>query len=149
MNEDGKLWQETVEDLFGGRAHDPEPLPTRELTEQERGFLRSDCCCWVDPMKFTIYKNAVIRYVVTHRSGFDYPCCYGIYEDPESALEAILNSEEYRNYLGWNAKMPSVYPLVNSAIRAGAYTFAQSDYVKSQCEMAIAYYHKTGGTNRS
>lgn len=119
-----------------------------ELTEQEREFLRVDARTWVDPMKFTIYKNAVIRYVTTHRSGFDYACCYGLYDDPQSALEAIVNSQEYRQYLGWNAKMPSNQSLVNLAIQANSYNFAHNDYIEAECEAAIAYYHKTNGTNR-
>lgn len=152
--DDGSTWQDVVGKVFGGGKNPPPeqpPLdkPVYELTERERGFLRIDCRTWVDPMKFMVYKNAVIRYVTTHRSGFDYSLCYGLYDDPYSALEAILNSNEYREYRGWNAKMPSVTPLVNAAIQAGAYTFPQSDYVNSECEAAIAYYHKTGGTNYS
>ena len=149
MNNDDTLWQDAANQIFGGREPEPEPLPAYELTEREREFLRTDRRTWVDPMKFMIYKNAVIRYVTTHRSGFDYACCYGIYDDPRPVLQAILNSDEYKGYLESNAKMPSVRPLVNMAIQAGVYTFPQNDYVKSECEAAIAYYHKTGGTNRS
>lgn len=140
-------WQDVVNQLFGGKDPEPEPLPTYELTERERDFLKRQAACWVDPMKFTVYENAVIMYVTTHRSGFDYATCLGIYEDPLPVLNAVLNSEEYQRYLGFNAKMPSVQPLVNAAIRAGSYTLPQSDYITSQCKKAIEYYHKTKGTN--
>jgi hypothetical protein len=35
MNEHGKLWQETVEDLFGGRDPDPESVPVVGTIEEE------------------------------------------------------------------------------------------------------------------
>lgn len=139
-------WQKQAEFMFGGGA--VQPLPPYELTARERDALRSDARTWVDPMRFTVYKNAVIRYVSTHRSGFDYPFCYGLYDNPKSVLEAVLNSEEYRKYLGWNAKMPNNHDLVNLAIHQGTYEFSHSDYVKSQCERAIAYYHETNGVNK-
>lgn len=154
MNNGDSDWQDMARHVFGGgktprTAPDDNHKSVYQLTERERGFLRNDCRTWVDPMKFMVYGNAVIRYVTTHRSGFDYAFCYGLYDEPYSALEAILNSDEYQVYLIWNAKMPSVAPLVSAAIRAGVYTFPQGDYVDSECEAAITYYNKTGGTNRS
>lgn len=140
---DDLSWQQAVNTLFGGGTPEIPKKTTRPLTDREREYLRADCRCWVDPMRFMVYKNAVIRYVKTHRSGFDYAVCYGLYDDPTEALEAILNSDEYQAYLGWNAKIPSNAGLVSAMIKDGLYEFGGSDHIASKCEAAIAYWHKT------
>lgn len=142
-NPDSETWQQTMESAFGGGTSEPIKPAHYELNERELAFLRGNASTWVDPMRFTVYKNAVIMYVKTHRSAFDYPTCLGLYDHPEAVLEAVLNSKEYRDYLGWNAKVPSNADLVSMMIKDGEYEFAGNDYVTSQCERAIAYWHKT------
>lgn len=67
------------------------------LTTQECATVDSlSYSFWAD-LRVMVHQDAVLFYVDSYRTDFEYVACLGIYLDPQSVLEAVENYPGYVN----------------------------------------------------
>lgn len=112
---------------------------SHELTTWEHGFIKRMVDAFWSDTRVTTYKNAVILYVKSHRSAFDYASCMGLYDNPQEVAEAVLQSEEYVNRSPVSAARMPVGGAVTS-MAYGVYQFSDQELIAKECEAAITYW---------
>lgn len=68
-----------------------------QLTDAEKKMIDNYAYAFWADFKVMVYERAVILYVDSHRSDFDYPSILRYDDQPEKVMQAVLDYEGYKN----------------------------------------------------